>query len=473
MNIRQFLLIMRARWRIVVTFVIVAVLLTAAISLLLPKQYIATATVLADIKADPVAGNNAGPAQMAANYIATQVDVVNSERVARHVVEILKLDRDPKSRQQWIKMTGGRGDLVSWIAEGLRRHLQVSPSRESNVISIGFQWTEAQQAAIFANAFAQSYIDTNVELKVTPAKQYAEWFKERSDALSSDLAAKQRQLADFQRDQGIVATGERLDIEASRLAELSTQLVQIQGQREDSQSRQKQHGKADAVPEVLQSSVVNALKVQLAGAEVKLGDLRKLLGESHPKYIEAQSEVTELRERIAQESATIVRSMNTVTEVNGQRESATHAAFEAQKTRVLEMKHQQDQAGILEGAVLTAQRNLDAVNQRLAQTSLESLSQQTTLVMLTPATAPFLRSSPKLRVNVLVALFLGTILGVASALLLEHNDQRVRSAEDLMQVVDLPMLGRIRAATAGIIQSANTASLARRGGFLPMPTQSE
>jgi len=466
MSIREFLLIMRARWRVAMAIVISAVVLTAAISLVLPKQYIATATVLADIKADPVVGNP-GPAQMPANYIATQVDVVNSDRVARRVVEILGMDNDPNSRQQWKKATGGEGDIAAWLAEGLRFHLRATPSRESNVISIGFQWTEPQQAANFANAFAQAYIQTNVELKVAPAKQYANWFKERSAELSSDLAAKQTQLADFQLDKGIVATGERLDIEASRLAELSTQLVQVQAQRQDSQSRQKQRGRIDALPEVLQSPIVAALKTQLSNAEIRLTDLRSRLGESHPLYVQAESEVSELRASISQESAKIVSAMNTATEINIQREEAIRTALEEQKTRVLEMKHQRDQVAILEDAVQTAQRNLDAVNQRLAQSNLESLAQQTTLVLLTPATAPFMRSSPKLRLNILVALFLGTILAVVTTLLLEHRDQRVRSEEDLSQLLGVPLLGTIRAATSVLSGGSNSTALLSGAEFLP------
>jgi chain length determinant protein EpsF len=467
MSIRRFILIIRARWGIVLTIVLAAALVAAAMSLLLPKQYLATASVLADIKADPVVGNP-NPSQMASNYIATQIDVVNSDRVARHVVELLGLENDAQSKQEWKQATGGSGDLKAWLAEGLRLHLRATPSRESNVITIGFQWTDPQQAAIFANAFAQSYIQTSVELKVAPAKQYADWFKERSDELSSELAAKQRQLADFERDEGIVPTGERLDIEASRLAELSTQLVQIQAQRQDSQSRQRKIDNIESLPEVLQSPVVSALKAQLSNAEIALDKLRERLGDSHPQYIQAKSEVDELHERIAQESERIVGSMKTTVAVNSRRESAIRAALEEQKAHVLEMKHQQDQAAILADAVQTAQRNLEAVNQRLAQSSLESLSQQTTLVLLTPATAPFIRDSPKPRLDMLIALFLGTILGVATALIVEHRNQRVRSEEDLLHVVGVPLLGRIRAATAEIAESAITARLTRDMEFFPI-----
>jgi len=80
------------------------------------------------------------------------------------------------------------------------------------------------------------------------------------------------------------------------------------------------------------------------------------------------------------------------------RENDLRLALEAQKTRVLEMKHQHDEAAVLSGDVAAAQRDLDAVSQRLALTNLESQAQQTNVVLLTAAAPPLDPSSPKLLV---------------------------------------------------------------------------
>jgi len=467
MSIQQFLSILRAHWSVAVGVLLLALATAGSLSLLLPKQYIATATVLAEMKADPVAGTDVPVQIMQANYIATQVDVVSSDRVAGRAAAILGFEHDQSLLNKWQRATGGRGEFGAWVAEELRRHLQVTPSRESNVINIGFEWPVAKQAAVIANAFAQAYIDTNVELKVAPAKQYADWFKQRADALRNEVAARQRLLADFQSDKGILATDERVDIELTRLNQLSTQLGEVQVQREDSQSRQHPRGAADSMPEVLQSPLINSLKTELSAAEERLNGLSDKLGTSHPDYLKAQAEIVGLRQRLGEETAKIVRSLHTNSDVNVQREAALRAALEEQKTRVLEMKHQRDEAAVLERDVQNAQRNLDAVDQRLAQTSLESQSQQTTVVMLTPATEPFRHSSPKLRSNLLVAMFLGSVLGAAAALLLEVRDKRVRSAEDLAQLLDLPLLGNIRAATSQLISSSHSAAAAPPGFYLP------
>ena len=65
------------------------------------------------------------------------------------------------------------------------------------------------------------------------------------------------------------------------------------------------------------------------------------------------------------------------------------------------------------------------------------------MVVLTPAVAPLEPSSPKVLLNTALAIFLGSLLGVGAALVLELMDQRVRGEEDLARIPGMPVLGVI------------------------------
>ena len=443
MTLMKFLLILRARARLAVGIFCFVFVLGAAITLLSPKLYTATASVVVDAKADPVAGV-AYSAQMLTGYIATQVDIINSDRVAQRVVKNLKLDQVPATIESWKDSTGGRGDIVVWLGQKLLKQLSVTPSRESSVIDISVDYTDPKMAAVLANAFAQAYMDTNIDLKVEPAKQYAAYFTQMSRALRADLEAKQKKLSDFQAANGIVATDGRLDIENARLAELSTQLSAIQALRQDSQSRQRQSAAdIDSLPEVLQSPLVAGLKSDLSRAEAKLQDIATSLGKNHPDYQNTAAEIASLRSRIAQESAKIAASLSSTTQVNLRREAEIRAALDAQKKRMFDLTHQRDEATVLQNEVTTAQRDLDAVTQRFAQSSLESQTQQTNISLLTPAVEPMFRSGPRVLLNMAVTVFLGCILGAFAALFSEMLDRRVREAADLLQFSNVPIIGRL------------------------------
>jgi len=443
MSFKQFLLVVRARWLVAVIIFGGVVVVGMGFTLLQQSQYTATASVVVDAKTDPVAGI-VYSAEVTTGYIATQVDIIGSERVAQRVVKILKLDQAPPFVEQWRDATDGRGDIVVWLGSKLRKSVVVTPSRDSSVIDIAVEWTDRKTAATLANAFAQAYIDTSIELKVDPAKQYATWFDERSRALRADLEAKQKKLADFERSTGILATDSRYDIENARLTELSSQLVAIQALRQDSQSRQRQaNGDFDSLPEVLQSPVIGALKADLSRQEAKLQDIASSLGKNHPDYKTTAAEVASLRGRIELESAKIAAALGNTTQINLRREADIRAALEAQKQRMLEFTNQHDQASVLQNDVVTAQRNLDAVTQRLAQSSLESQTQQTNIALLTPAVEPLYRSSPRLSLSLLVCLFLGAVLGIGTVLVLEATDRRLRDGSELTDLLGIPLLGSI------------------------------
>lgn len=464
MTFKQFLLVLRARWLVALSVFFAIVVAGVAITLSMPKLYTASATVVADTKPDPLAAA-VYAVQTSTAYIATQVDIIGSERVANRVVKILKLDSVPEYVNDWRDSTGGRGNITDWVGAKLLKSLAVTPSRDSSVIDISITWTDAKNAAILANAFAQAYIDINIELKVDPAKQYATWFDERSRALRADLEAKQKRLSDFQTETGMVASSDgKLDIENARLAELSSQLVTIQGLRQDSQSRQRQLGSDnESVPEVLQSPVIGSLKSELSRAEAKLQDIATNVGKNHPDYQNTAAEVRNLRDRIEAESSKIAASLGSTTQVNIRRENDIKAAVEAQKARMLELSHQHDAAAVLQNDVLTAQRNLDAVTQRLAQSSLESQTQQTSISLLTTAVEPLRRSSPKYLLNLLVAIFLGGILGVSAAVFREIADRRLREASELVQLSGIPLFANI----PGIKPDARTQRGQRLEGARP------
>ena len=86
MNFTQFLLILRARKWVILSILLLTVAVTTAISLLLPKEYTATTTLIIDSKSkDPFSGQLL-PSQMFPGYMATQVDVIKSSNVSQKIV---------------------------------------------------------------------------------------------------------------------------------------------------------------------------------------------------------------------------------------------------------------------------------------------------------------------------------------------------------------------------------------------------
>ena len=442
MTLAQFLTILRARYKVALLTLLVTVATTVAVSLLLPKQYTTGAAVVVDVRSPDAVSGLMLQGMVAPGYMATQVDIINSDRVAQAVVKLLRLDESPAVKAQWTEATGGQGQLVDWLAPLLQKGLDVKPSRESNVININYTGTDPLFATAVANAFAQAYINVNLELRVAPARQFAAFFEEQTKAARDRLEKAQLTLSAYQQDNGITSTDERLDFETAKLNETSSQLTGVQGLTTDSQSK-RQNAKADTVAEVMQSPLINGLKADIARLEAKLLEGNINLGKNHPQTLRSEAELAALKNQLASETRKITSSIETTYQVSKQREAQLQGALANQKARVLVLNKQRDELNVLRRDIETAQRAFELVSQRASQTNIESQTNQTNIAVLNPAVAPADPSKPKVFLNVLVSIFLGTLLGVGLALVLELVNRRVRSADDLLDALGLPVLGTI------------------------------
>src|SRR5690606_34838308 len=131
----------------------VTVATTLIVSLLMPKAYRASTTMVVNYRAsDPVSGSTL-PAQLLPGYMATQLDIINSKAVALKVVDDLALDTDPAVRALFLKDTEGRGELRDWAATSLQKKMKATPARESSAINISYTDPDPRRAAQVANAF--------------------------------------------------------------------------------------------------------------------------------------------------------------------------------------------------------------------------------------------------------------------------------------------------------------------------------
>lgn len=465
MSINQFLSIVAARWKVMLTIFLLTVGTTVGISLILPKQYAATSSVLIDIKSpDPIMGMIV-PGMLAPSYMATQADVIQSERVARRVVRGLKLVDNPQSRAQWQEATQGKGDIETWFAGALQKSLDVKPSKESNVIAVTYKAVDPRFAAILANAFVQSYIDVSAELRTDPAKLYSTFFDTRSKAAREELERAQTKLSAFQKERGIIANDERFDVENARLNDLSQQIVALQGIAAESGSRQVEaRGRTnDQLQEVLNNGLILSLRSDLSRQEARLQELSARYGDNHPQVAEIKANITEMRGRIDAEVRRITGGVSVANRINRQREVESRSAFEAQRNKVLRMKQQRDEGAVLLREVESAQRAYDNAMSRFSQTSLESQNTLTNIAVLSTANEPADPASPKLVLNSLISVILGSALAIGAALLLEFANRRVRTVEDLVQALALPVLGVLPGnASQGSRRNKTQSLLARR-----------
>ena len=450
MKLSQTFGILRARKWTVLAILVATVGIVVVLSLVLPPRYVASVSLVLDIRrADPVTGV-IQPVQLLPGYIATQVDVISSHSTALKVVDKLQLTRVPGIREQFHIETGGVGSLRDWLADRLLEQLDVRPSRESSVLEIRYAASDPRMAADMANAFADAYIQTSLELKVDPARRQTGWFEGQVAELREALEKAQQKLSEYQREKGILgAQADRLDVENARLAELSSQLVAAQRAMYEAETRQRQLNAAsaqdriDEIPDIAGNPLVQSLKAELVRGEARLAELGERYDRNHPQYMSAAAEVAALERRLQRELETAKGSIAQAAQIARRQVQELQQALERQRARVLELSQERDTLAVLTRDVENAKAAYDAALQRTAQVRLESQLDQTDVLVLNPAVPPIAPVFPKLPFNVTLAIVLGLFLGCGTALTAEMLNRRVRFRDDLGEIAGLPVLAEI------------------------------
>jgi chain length determinant protein EpsF len=456
MNLTSLIGILLARKWIIIATCMFAVAAALTLTFLTPKTYTATTDLLIDSRGvDPISGQ-AQPGRITASYLATQADVIRSRNVAAKVIEQLKLESNPavaKALKLEGNATADQRRLLGFLAQGLG----VTPKRDSSVLTISFQAKDPELAADVVNTFAQAYMITNLELRIEPAKQTSQWYNQQLTGLRDELIEKQNALSSYQEEHNILASSDRLDLESAKLADLSSMLIAVQSERLNSQSRSDQIANTkigDLRSRTMDNPQVQNLTASLAQAQAKLGEVARQVGENHPQYRQALSEVEALKKQMNLMLEVISGSLRSSVELAKAREEQLKAELAQQKDLVLQLSRSRNQLALLKQEADNAQAAYDAALARSAQSRLESQIATTDVAVLNSAITPSQPTSPKPAMTLVLAFVAGLLVGVAIALGWEWLDQRIRHPFDLEQGLGLSVLAYIPSARSdGLVKA--------------------
>jgi succinoglycan biosynthesis transport protein ExoP len=449
MDLNQFILALRARRKAFVIAFAATVVTAIAVALILPKKYVATATLLVESRDEQTMTPMRMTARERAGYLQTQVDLLKSNRVATQVARDLKLAQRPGVREAWEKDTGGAGQIDEWIAAELQRNILVDTS-VSSFLLVNYPSDNPKFAADVANGFSKAYLDMVLYLRTEPTREAAEWFNTQLKTLRTQVADSQARLNSYQKQKGILAEDGRVDVESARLTELNTQLLAARNATYDAVSRYKQATEIvesgvspEAIPDVLANPHIISIKAALGAVEARRAQESTVLGENHPQFLRTAAEVQGLRDKLQVEVKKVVTGLSSAVERERKRERELQAALEAQNQRLLSLKDYRIDMAAMTRDIESAQRSYDTVLTRYMTNKIDASATKANVMLLAPAIEPLKPLHPKVGLIAGLAVVLGAVLAAAIVYVFEMLDRRVRSRSDLESRLAVPSLGRL------------------------------
>ena len=242
MDLNQFLLALRARRKAFVIALAATIVTAIAVALIVPKKYVATATLLMDARDE----QTMSPARMSPRERAElprrpRSTCMQSSRVADAGgarPQARAEARRARSLGEATPAASARsttGSPTSLLEKLAGRHL----GRATCCWSTSRRTTRSFAAEV-ANGFAKAYLDTALQLRTEPTREAAEWFDEQLKTLRTQVVQAQTRLNTYQKQKGILSRTSASTSSRTRLAELSTQLLAARNATYDALSRHKQ-----------------------------------------------------------------------------------------------------------------------------------------------------------------------------------------------------------------------------------------
>ncbi len=445
--------ILRRLWRGSGFIVLGALFMVAAAVALLgliPPRYTSSIQILVDPSDLRVVENEVNARQPQADsgvsIAESQVRVIQSDNVLRRVIAKLHLDQDdefvlPDGNNPtiaWIKGALGMvppaasRDPVNIALDTLQTKLSVRRAERTFVIDVSVQSRDPEKAARIANAIGDAYFAEEAAARTDTARRAYDALTGRLGSLKRDVEQAEGEVVRYREAHKLVASSGRL-LTDQQLGDLNQQLVTASIKTAEAKSRLDQARKmrssdpSTALPEMLQSLEMQALRQQYATLSRNTAELATRLGERHPAMAEQYAQQRDLQRLIQREKERIIDT----TQKDYDRAAASEAAIRTNLDRVKTETVSSDRAyvGLRElERTLEARRGVYEAYLKRAREASEQERLNTTNVRIisvaTPARQRTFPPSPKIVLP--VALVLGLLLGGVIALALGADSDRRR-----------------------------------------------
>ncbi len=445
MSLAQVVAILRFYWKSTLLIAAAVAAVSAATIKFLPKTYIATATLIVDQgKKDPLAVANVPDINLA-NYVATQMEIIESPIILLQVVDRMKLTQD---RYFAAGYSGSNPDgLREYAEKNLAEALNVELGRGGELLYVSASARYPDRAAEIANTVADTYIEEEHRRLSGPAGDRARRYAEDLAELRAKVAAAQDKLTAFRQQKGITdvsTAGDTTDTDTQALTSLEGHLLDAQNQRRALEA--KSAGEQSVADEVLASPVVLKLKTELAEQQTLLAQLSSTYGPNHPKVIEVKSQLALTTRQLDDELRTLAQ--NTATQLQRAREleSKYAQAVADQRAKVVKLREQQGQGAKLtlelESAQSVYKRALDGYDQIM----FASAGNNSNVSLVSRATPPVKAAKPNKVKLLLLGIVAGLALGVALPFVYELLfNRRLRCRDDIERSFGVPVLAQLDA----------------------------
>ena len=400
-------------------------------------------------------------------FYQTQYGLLQTKALSERVARELGLADDPtvlKMFGQQKLLDGGQAGLldpakrahrIEVMGKELLEHVGIAPVRGSRLVDVTAVTPDPALSQRIADAWGKLFIETNLEQRYE-ASDYARRFLEsRLEQMRGKLEDSERKAVDYAASQGIImlptaappagkdgppSTGDR-SLVSDDLVTLNNALAVATAERLAAESRLTR--RPDATGTALQNDAIGRMRDERAQAEA---DYAKMMQQFEPNYPPAQAlqaQIRSLDKAIAAEEGRVGTSLNQDYQSAATRERMLAARVNALKGNLTNLRQRSIQYNIYQRDADTNRELYNALLQRYKEIGVAGGVEKNNVSIVDAPKLPDRPSSPKLLINMLLAMFFGGLAGMGVAAGLEQIDEGIGDPADTEAKLGHPLLGTV------------------------------
>jgi uncharacterized protein involved in exopolysaccharide biosynthesis len=319
-----------SRWLRILILTAIALGVTFAILLFVPKLYESTAALLVEERANPAViaptSQSSQPSIPVEAMMSSQIELIKSRDTLMAVVDSENLRSQPEFTgigfspvTLFLQLIGRHPEPRSvdqTVLENLNERLSVVRERDSAVISINVRSETPELAAHIANAIAAAHVKRRTELSLADTAEAGQWLEQEIGRLRVKVQDAEAAVANYRVDKDLYTGTDNTSILDQQLTAISTQITAAQERKNAAQSRANlirqliSSGQPlDGVQDVRDSVVIQQLSQTKATLQGELAQRSSTLLSNHPTIKALKAQIAEIEDQITGEARRVADAL--------------------------------------------------------------------------------------------------------------------------------------------------------------------
>ena len=400
-------------------------------------------------------------------FYQTQYGLLQTKALAERVARELGLEDDPAALKMFghqelledghatVLSPAKRAQRVEVMGKALLEHVGIAPVRGSRLVDVTAITPDAALSQRIAQSWSRLFIETNLERRYGASDYARKFLENRLEDMRGKLEDSERKAVAFAASQGIImlptqasangkdgapSTGDR-SLVSDDLVTLNNELALATAQRVQAQSRLTR--RPDATAGALDNNAIARMREERAQDQAEYAKLLQQFEPKYPPALALQAQIRSLDAAIGAEEERVGTSLSQDYQSAVARERMLAARVNALKGNLTDLRQRSIQYNIYQRDADTNRELYAALLQRYKEIGVAGGVEKNNVTVVDEPKLADRPSSPKLAINLLLAMFFGGLAGMGLAAGLDQIDEGIGDPAETESKLGHPLLGTV------------------------------